>query len=111
VTAQRPSHPAVALRSEQLLALQIDDDTMTPVYRPGAVALLMAQETTSPEDFVGRDVLAELADGRALLRRLLPAARAERFDLAAYNGPTLAGVTVVRARLAIGCVDRHALAD
>ncbi len=110
VTARHGSHPVVAVRSEQLLAVEIEDDSMAPVYRPGWVALVIAQETGRPEQLLGRDVLAELADGRLLLRRLLPGAHEERFDLAAYNGPVLAGVNVARARLAIGCLDRQALA-
>ncbi len=109
VAARRDSHPLVALRSEQLLAVQIEDDSMAPPYRPGWMALVLAQETGRPEQFLGRDVLAELADGRLFLRRLLPAAREHRFDLAAYNGPVLAAARVARARLVIGCVDREGI--
>ncbi len=110
VAARRGAHPMVTVCGEQLLALQIEDDSMAPAYRSGQVALLLAQETGRPDQLLGRDVLAELADGRLFLRRLLPAAREDRFDLAAYNAPTLAGVAVARARLAIGCLDRHGLA-
>ena len=110
VATGRGAHPAVALRSEQLLALAIEDDTMAPVYRPGWVALLAGQESERPEQFLGRDVLAELADGRLLLRRLLPATREDRFDLAAYGGPLLQAVAVARVRPAVGCIERQALA-
>ncbi len=110
VAGRRETPPVMALRSEQLLALPVEDETMVPVYRPGWVVLLAAQESERPEQFLGRDVLAELADGRLLLRRLLPAVRDDRFDLAAYGGPVLAAAEVVRVRPVVGCLERQALA-
>ncbi len=110
VAARREAQPVVALRTEQLLALPIEDETMEPVFRRGWVALLAAPESERPDQFLGRDVLAELADGRLLLRRLLPAAREDRFDLGAYNGPAVRGARVARVRPVIGCLDRQTLA-
>ena len=55
-----------------------------------------------PGRLLGRDALVELADGRCLLRRLMPSAAPDRFDLAAYNAPLLPMVAVSTARSIVG---------
>jgi hypothetical protein len=60
---------------------------------------------------LGQDVLAELADGRLLLRRLLPGARPEMYDLAAWNAPTITGAAVVAARRVAGAVAAAGFAE
>jgi hypothetical protein len=64
-----------------------------------------------PARLLGRDVLAELADGRLLLRRLMPGAEAGRFDLAGYNVPPLPSVVVRSARLVAGVLSPEAWSD
>ena len=64
------------------------DDSMAPVFRPRQIALVArAGAERTAASCSGRDALVELADGRTLLRRLMPSARPDRFDLAAYNAP------------------------
>jgi hypothetical protein len=75
---------------------------MAPVYRPRQVVLTLAVATEEPASQIGRDVLAELADGRTLLRRLMPGADRTRFDLAAYNAPVLPLVAVRSALPVVG---------
>jgi transcriptional regulator with XRE-family HTH domain len=94
----------LAVRDDQLLAWRVEDETMLPAYRPGQVALVLAAAEPRLEELLGQDVLAELADGRRLLRRLLPAARPEVFDLAAWNAPTLAAASVVAAYRVVGAM-------
>jgi transcriptional regulator with XRE-family HTH domain len=94
----------LTMKDDQLLGFRVGDDSMAPAFRPGQVALAGAQETTALADLLGRDVLAELADGRVLLRRLLPGADPGRHDLAAYNAPTLAGAAVRAARPVLGAL-------
>jgi transcriptional regulator with XRE-family HTH domain len=93
----------LTLKDDQLLGFRVGDDSMAPVFRPGQVALVGTQEP-AVADQLGRDVLAELADGRVLLRRLLPSADPGRHDLAAYNAPTLVGAAVRAARPVLGAL-------
>jgi len=98
------------LRDDQLLAFRIGDDSMAPVFRPGQIALVGTAEVAASEQ-VGRDALVELADGRTLLRRLAPSAAPDRFDLAAYNAPTLIGAAVVAVRPVLGTLWPGACAE
>ena len=50
----------------------------------------------------GRDALVDLADGRSMLRRLMPSVEPTRFDLVAYNAPLLPSVAVRSARSIAG---------
>jgi putative transcriptional regulator len=94
----------LTLKDDQLLGFRVGDDSMAPVFRPGQVALVGALEGPAAAGLLGRDVLAELADGRVLLRRLLPSADPGRHDLAAYNAPTLVGAAVQGARPVLGAL-------
>ncbi len=94
----------LALDEAKLVGWRVADDTMAPVYRPGQVVLVARTAEPRPAAALGEDVLAELADGRRLLRRLLPGADPERFDLAAWNAPVLAGVVVTAVRRVLGAM-------
>lgn len=98
----------MSLNDAQLNGWRVEDDVMLPVFRPGQVALALGI-AEPPEVLLGREVLATTTDGRTLLRRLMPGARAEVFDLVAWNGPTLAGVELREARLVVGCLAEEAL--
>ncbi|MFO1068058.1 MAG: helix-turn-helix domain-containing protein [Geminicoccaceae bacterium] len=93
---------AMRLAEERLAAVSIEDDSMAPLLRPGQLALVRAEADTDVRNLIGFDVLAELADGRALLRRMHPAAQADRYDLTAYSAPTLHGIEVIAARPLLG---------
>jgi transcriptional regulator with XRE-family HTH domain len=93
-----PAAPGPKLAEERLEALCIEDDSMAPVIRPGQLAIVAAGVGTDPCLWLGREVAAQLADGRQLLRRLAPAALKDRFDLAALAGPTLQNVELTSAR-------------
>lgn len=92
----------VRLRDAQLRGYRVLDDSMAPVFRPGQIALVLEVATHGPDQAIGRDALVELVDGRSLLRRLMPSAEAERYDLAAYNAPPLPMVAVRSARSIAG---------
>jgi transcriptional regulator with XRE-family HTH domain len=94
----------VSLREDQLHGYRLLDDGMAPVFRPGQIVLTLAAAVQAPARQLGRDVLAELEDGRVLLRRLMPSADAARFDLAAYNAPHLPMVALRSARPVIGAL-------
>lgn len=96
-----PTVAAMAMREGELLGFEVRDDSMAPVFRPGQVVLVAARPSP-PAGLLGRDALVELGDGRRLLRRLAPAAEAARYDLAAYNAPTLPAVVVEGASLVSG---------
>jgi transcriptional regulator with XRE-family HTH domain len=99
--ASNEAEAPLTMREDQLLAFRVGDDSMAPVFRPGQIALIGALEA-SADDLLGRDALVELAEGRALLRRLALGADRRCYDLAAYNAPTLAGVEVSSARPILG---------
>jgi transcriptional regulator with XRE-family HTH domain len=102
---EEPVEPAVdliRLRDEQLQGYRVGDDSMAPVFRPRQIALVLRASDGEPAAQLGRDALVELADGRTILRRLLPSAQADRYDLAAYNAPLLSAVAVRRARSIVG---------
>jgi transcriptional regulator with XRE-family HTH domain len=92
------------LRDSQLLGYRLLDDSMAPVFRPGQLLLALGAAAAAPANLLGREVLAELGDGRLLLRRLMPGAEPGRFDLAAYNAPPLLSVSVRTARLVVGAL-------
>lgn len=103
--------PLLRLAAENLAGVVIDDDVMAPVLRAGQVALVPGGPDQEPARLLGRDVLAALADGRTMLRRLLPASSAELFDLGAYAAPTLRGVRVTGARPVLGVLWTTTLED
>ncbi len=90
-------------RLETVVALRLDEP-LDPWW-PAGWYVLVAQAAVPPTpDHLGRAVVAELGDGRAFLRRLLPAAEPGRFDLAAPDGTVLAGVAVTLVRPVVGAV-------
>lgn len=99
----------VSLREEQIIGLRVEDDTMLPTYRPGCIVLAQTLSALDATTLIGRDVLAGLPDGRVFLRRLMPNANAETFDLVASNGPTMAGVTLGSVQLVVGTLAPEAL--
>ena len=92
----------LSLRDEQLRGYRVLDDSMAPVFRPEQVVLAVTGGDDDPTPQIGRDALVELADGRVLLRRLLPSSDPHRHDLAAYNAPALPMVAVRAARPIVG---------
>jgi transcriptional regulator with XRE-family HTH domain len=101
----------ITLRDDQLRGYRVQDDSMAPVFRPRQIALVLPVVTEEPGRQVGRDTLVELADGRCLLRRLMPSAMPDRFDLAAYNAPPLPMVAVSSARSIVGVLWPEAWRD
>ncbi len=99
---------SLRLRYEVLLAYRVEGDAMIPVYPPGSILLAARGEAADAAELLGRDALVELEDGRVLLRRLLPAARPDRFDLGAYNAPVLREARVARAWAVLGQLRQEA---
>lgn len=100
----------VLLGDEQILAYRLGDDSMAPVYRPSQLVLVGRVAVEEVETMIGRDVLAQLSDGRLMLRRLFPGVDSSRFDLAAYNAPLLPGVAVEAVQPVVGALWPAALA-
>ena len=101
---------AVQVRYEAMLAYEVADDGMAPVFRPGQHLLVAREPAPEPEALLGRHALVDLPDGRALLRRLAPSGAPERFDLAAYAAPTIQDVRLLAARPVLGVLEPEALA-
>ncbi len=100
VTDEPRDRPA---RLEAVAALQLAE-TLAPGWPAGWYVLVAQAALPADQLEVGRWAVVELADGRLLLRRLLPAADSARFDLAAPDGVLLAGAAVVRGRAVLGLV-------
>lgn len=111
VLEPEPSTALVSLRDSQLVGYRLLDDSMAPVFRPGQLLLVLTAAAADPADLLGRDALVELADGRMLLRRLMPSTERGRFDLAAYNAPALPSVSVHAARLIVGVLSPEAWSE
>ena len=101
----------VSLRDSQLVGYRLLDDSMAPVFRPGQLLLALGTAVDEPAALLGRDVLAELDDGRLLLRRLMPGVTPGRFDLAAYNAPPLPSVSISAARVVVGALSPEAWSE
>lgn len=107
---QADRQPTLALAEERLVAMTVDDDAMLRVFQPGQFILMARVATRDLEPLVGRHVVAELADGRQFLRRLLPAAETGSYLLAAYHAPAMGPLRPAAARLVVGLLEREALA-
>jgi transcriptional regulator with XRE-family HTH domain len=94
----------IGLRDAQLRGHLVTDDSMAPVFRPRQIVLALAAPAGGLDQQLGRDALVELADGRVLLRRLMPGAGADRYDLSAYNAPPLVNVEARSATPIVGAL-------
>lgn len=106
--SRRGSRP-IALDESRLLAFRIDDRSMSPAFEPGDHALVQRGEPGSADELVSEIVLAELIDGRQVIRRLLPSAHIDLYDLAALSGPVWHDVSLRRVRGVLGCLRPGAL--
>ena len=95
----------ISLPDERLQAFEVADDGMNPVFRRGQQVLVARLPEPEPVRLLARHALVEVADGRVLLRRLVPSADPDRFDLAAYAAPTLRAVSVLSARAVVAVVE------
>ena len=103
-TGREAGAELVRLRDQQLRGYRVRDDSMAPVFRPRQIVLALATAEPDPAGLLGRDAIIELADGRTLLRRLLPSGDPGRYDLAAYNAPLLPMVAVRAAMSIVGAL-------
>jgi transcriptional regulator with XRE-family HTH domain len=94
----------IGLRDVQLRGYLVNDDSMAPVFRPRQLVLVLAAPADELGQQLGRDALVELADGRTLLRRLMPGADPDRYDLSAYNAPALVNVEARSATPVVGAL-------
>lgn len=98
----------VGLAEAEIETLSVEDDSMAPVFRTGQM-LLVRRRVEQPAALLGREITALLADGRQLVRQLMPAATAGRFSLTAYAAPPLLEVEVASGRLVVGVLSRETL--
>ena len=98
----------MGLAEDQLTAITVADDSMTPLCQRGQL-LLVRTDASPPATLLGREVLAELADGRLFVRRLMPCTRIDRFDLVATNAPLMHEAEVMAARAVAGVLWENAL--
>lgn len=103
-----PANQSLALREDQLVSFALDDDVMAPVFRRSQI-VLAAATAVEPDMQIGRDGMALLRDGRVLLRRIMPAAKAGHYDLKAYDGSVLHDVEVRSVRPVWGVLSHEAL--
>jgi transcriptional regulator with XRE-family HTH domain len=96
------SMPPYAVRVDRMRAWTVEDDSNAPFYRQGQL-VLVAAEPVDPAEVAGRDALVRLADGRELLRRVLPGPSpdAALLCLAGGGGAMVAAVTAARPVLGV----------
>lgn len=99
---QSASPKPIAIDDGRLVALLINDQSMSPAFEIGDHALIQRQEAERIEDLLGETVLAELEDGRQLLRKLMPSAQLGRYDLEAFGAPPWHDVSLKRVQVVLG---------
>ncbi len=82
--------PGVA--GPETVAVLIKGDSMLPVYRDGDIIYYDRHE--DPADLVGRDVVAELEDGRCMLKQIMPGTRPGVWTLLSHNAGPIVDVPV-----------------
>ena len=94
--------PARSVRVDAIAGWLVTDDSNAPSYRSGQL-VLVAREPTPTAELIGQFVLARLADGRELLRLLLPGVDESRplLCLASGTGAIAAELAEVRAVLGV----------
>lgn len=100
----------IAVDDGKLIALMINDHSMAPAFEPGDHALVQRADADEIDNLIGSTVLAELDDGRQLMRQLLPSARQDCYDLAAHNAPPWHDVRLIRVQAVVGRLQLGALA-
>lgn len=73
-----------ALPPEGSIALEVAQASMVPRFNPGEV-LIFGPRAADPSSLIGREVMAKLADGRAVVKILRKGTRAGRYTLESYN--------------------------
>lgn len=96
-TSDRPRPPLEAppLTQEGSVALEVLGDGLFPAYRSGDVLILDPPE--APREAVREECCVTLADGRMLLRRVMPGSEG-RFSLIGVAGPEASEAVVLECR-------------
>jgi phage repressor protein C with HTH and peptisase S24 domain len=69
---------------EGSIALEVAQSSMAPRFNPGEV-LVFGPRAEDPSALLGREVMAKLSDGRAVVKILRKGTRAGRYSLHSYN--------------------------
>lgn len=91
--------------SDVLGAAYVKGHSQHPVYRDGEV-IYFTEMREDVDNFLGEDVIAELADGEMLLKTLQRGTLPRRFHLASHNAPLIENAEVLRCA-AVRFVDRR----
>ena len=96
--------PPLSLRIDRVRAWMVEDEANAPSLRPGQIALATT-EPVEPAEAVGKMALVRLADGREMLRRLLPGPQVGTYLVCLANGEGAMVVEIVEARPLVGVLD------
>lgn len=102
--------PPRLVRIDRMQAWIVEDDANAPIYTAGQL-VLVAAEPVEPGEALGRDALVRLADGRELLRRVLPGPQPDAMLLALAHGGAAMLAPVLEARLVLGVLNAAATAE
>jgi SOS-response transcriptional repressor LexA len=83
--------------SDKAVALEVRGHSMRGVADEGSLIYFEDQHTTPSRDMVGHVVVAELAGGEVVVKRLLKGSRAGVYDLESIAGPTIEDAKIVWA--------------
>lgn len=91
--------------SEAYGAARVKGHSQHPVYRDGEL-IFFTEFRDDVDNFIGDDVIAELADGQMLLKTLGRASSPGQYSLLSHNAPEIADAKVLRVA-AVRWIDRR----
>jgi transcriptional regulator with XRE-family HTH domain len=96
--------PPLSLRIDRVRAWMVEDEANAPSVRPGQI-VLATSEPVEPAEAIGKMALVRLADGRELLRRVLPGPQAGTCLVCLAGGEGAMAVEIVEVRPMVGILD------
>ena len=79
-----------------MACVRVDGHNMHPVYKDGEILFYRRKEHTE-EEFIGRDCIVELKDGRVMVRTVKASRNYGHYDLDSHNQPSVENVEIKSA--------------
>lgn len=76
----------------RVVGVEVEGDSMWPVYRPGDVIVYRRETVTDFTTMVGKDCIVRTRDGRYFVKMLRRRTKPGRYTLGSWNGPDIEDV-------------------